>query len=254
MGTLVEITWAGSTHQRGVDRAFEEIARLHRLFSAYDPASETSALNGLAIGERTSSSPDMLKLLQLCDTLWQVSAGRFRPTRHPCGHGCDVLPWAIEDTRFVCRRSFEELDFGGIAKGYVVDSAIRVRRSEGVEAAMVNAGGDASAYGADFAIRCRDPFATTPGVSLGTLRDQSIATTAPQGPTLDTAVVNPVTGVAACLIGSLSVTAQSCAVADGLTKVVLLAPDSQSAAAALDRFGATARFIASVGSSMRRLV
>jgi thiamine biosynthesis lipoprotein len=254
LGTLVEITWAGPIDHPGVTRAFAEVARLHRLFTAHDFTSETSALNRLRNGDRIEISPDMQQLLHLCERLWHLSDGRFRPTRNgPRKADIDEMPWRIECSDYIRQASTEELDFGGIAKGYVVDAALGVLRSEGIAAAMVNAGGDASAYGSAFRFHCRNPFGTSAGVPLGTLRDGAIATTAPLGPGLATTVSDPVTGTFVEVFGSVCVSASTCAVADGLTKVVTLAPDAPGAVSALRPFGATARFIPADGSEIRVL-
>jgi thiamine biosynthesis lipoprotein len=73
------------------------------------------------------------------------------------------------------------IDFGGIAKGYGVDRAVRALRDRGVENALVNAGGDLYAIGRSedggpWEVGVRDPL--DPRRLAATLRvsDRAIAT------------------------------------------------------------------------------
>jgi thiamine biosynthesis lipoprotein len=130
------------------------------------------------------------------------------------------------------------LDLGGIAKGYAIDRAIEALRAAGCLSGLVNAGGDLRVYGRSESVLLRRADGTC--VPL-TLKDEALAVS-----DLDAAAgrrpaehrgyyrrsgeTSPTRRYAAVL-------APGAAVADALTKCVLLA-DERCAARALRALGA----------------
>jgi thiamine biosynthesis lipoprotein len=144
------------------------------------------------------------------------------------------------------------IDLGGIAKGYAVDCAIEVLRCHGVAAAVVNAGGDLRCFGKPQPIHLRHPDVPTMLLTVGSLFDAAIATSAGYFSGKDSdggriePLVDPKRHETANWNGSISVVAHDGMTADALTKVVRLAPDLVPAI--LEHFGAQAIVIDRDGS------
>jgi thiamine biosynthesis lipoprotein len=144
------------------------------------------------------------------------------------------------------------IDLGGIAKGFAVDRALAVLREHGVPRALVNAGGDLAAFGAaGQRIDVRDPRDPCTALCWVELGDEALASSGggfdpfrdarPQEP----AVIDPRSRVPVTAVRGATVRALSCLLADALTKVVMIA--GASAAALLQRYGASALFLSASG-------
>jgi thiamine biosynthesis lipoprotein len=172
MGTLFEITvnTAGGgeagTAGPAVERAFETVARLDTLLSAYKSYSEISTINRLAGGPFAQVDPLVIALVDSSIVFWRVTGGAFDPTvgplldlwgfrggtpRVPDDAGlASVLPLVdasgveIDGDRSQMRLKHkgQELDLGGIAKGFALDRAAYVLRRAGIENALLNFGGN----------------------------------------------------------------------------------------------------------------
>lgn len=144
--------------------AFDEIARLDAVFSNYRHDSEIRALTA-GSGAPQAVSDEMLTVLQRAQRLARLSGGAFDVTAAPLTElwraaiARGELPdgEALADAR--SRVGYEmlridaaagtvtvgdgmELDVGGIAKGFILDRALEVLRGEGLDRALVEAGGD----------------------------------------------------------------------------------------------------------------
>ena len=263
LGTLVEITAHGASEPetgRAIAQAFAAVETIQSLMSYHDAASDVSRLNraGAAI---VSVHPHTWAVLDTARAVSQASDGLFDISVAPelVRHGylpqhTDLaLPDAAADWQDimllpdhrVCLTRPLHLDLGGIAKGYAVDCAIRALRDAGMHSGRVNAGGDLKLFGeTPETIHVRHPDAATQLLPLCQLQDGAIATSAPyyagrlvdgqtQSPLIDTRTGKPCTGVR-----SVSVLADSCMVADALTKVVFA--NAERSLAALKHFGAHA--------------
>jgi len=153
---------------------WDEFERIGTIFNSFDPESEVGKLNHPSLAGRHSVpvSSDLLEVLLLSRRLWQSSEGRFDPTVWPLKElwheavRLDRLPTeeqlaeALAETGFgklaapAARESTVDLprvglrfDFGGVAKGYAIDCVEERLRSAGVEDALVQLGGEVSAFG-----------------------------------------------------------------------------------------------------------
>jgi FAD:protein FMN transferase len=127
-------------------------------------------------------------------------------------------------------RSTTRVSLNGIAKGYAVDRAVDSLQQFGVEAGVVNAGGDLAGFGpAPHVVDIRDPSCPGRVLSRATVRDQALASTAgsfdlAKSPAVSaTAVIDPTTRKPADSLQGATVRARSCMIADALTKAVMLA-------------------------------
>ncbi|MEO5363287.1 MAG: FAD:protein FMN transferase [Magnetococcus sp. DMHC-8] len=180
MGTLVSIsTWGvpPARSDRAVNRAFAEMARIEDVMSSHRPTTEVSRINqvsretwiplsdalgqllqqGLVLTERSNQAFAMG--LEPLTGLWGFSSDRAVSAPPPSSAwqawlqaypatGAIELRELPDHTRQIRLKSASVgLDLGGIAKGYAVDQAIAVLRQEGVDNAIVDAGGDLRVIG-----------------------------------------------------------------------------------------------------------
>ena len=175
MGTLVSIsTWDKSypQHERAVNHAFAEIARVEQQMSQHQPTSEVSKINRVSRETRTPVSVELATLLRQGLMVWQHSNGAFamdlQPLTNLWGFSSDTKPSQPPSEKALAnwlqnypktggielqgdvqngfqlrlKNSGTGLDLGGIAKGYAIDRAIEILRREGINNGMVDAGGD----------------------------------------------------------------------------------------------------------------
>jgi len=175
MGTQFRIVlYAGDprTADRAAHAAFERIAELDAELSDYDEHSETSRLSAqsergaptaaIAVGD------DLLHVLERSLDVSRASCGAFDvsvgpvvavwrrarrqhelPDPRRLATAFESVGWrnieldaAAHTVRLLAPRM--RLDFGGIAKGFASDEALRVMRTFGVERALVDGGGGIS--------------------------------------------------------------------------------------------------------------
>jgi FAD:protein FMN transferase len=247
LGTFVEIraSGEGSRLASAMAAAFAAIERVQRLMSFHDAQSDVSRINAAQAG--TILQVDVLThtVLRAARAMSERSGGLFDATMADAlvRHGFLPRPGA-EDTQRVTFRDLELLprsrvrwrrkgwvDLGGIAKGFAVDRAIEALQSHGVVSGVANAGGDLRCFGAPEPIHVRSPEDPSVLVRLGVLVDSAIATSADYFSERESrgqrigALVDPRRGACVGWGRSVSVVADTCMMADALTKVVALAPE-----------------------------
>jgi thiamine biosynthesis lipoprotein len=201
--------------------AFMLAERLEGVFSFFDPQSELSALNRCAEGEWKPVSTDLEEVLRLGARIEKASGGAFR-LMPSCVHGAGACH-GLEAGR-ARKLSPCVFDLGGVAKGYVVDRAYALLAAALPDGNLsVNAGGDLRIRGAQ-AVEIRVPRFDGPELQY--------RVDVPSGAAMATSSVigaQVMTGVAAAKyvgkasggIATATVFADSCAVADALTKAAL---------------------------------
>jgi thiamine biosynthesis lipoprotein len=131
-----------------------------------------------------------------------------------------------------------KLDFGGIAKGMAVDAALEELRLNGIEAALVNAGGDLAVLGLPpdaeqwpISVPGRDQYWTLP-LHHGAIATSGIAHRQwRQGDTLQHHLLDPRTGLPARGdLWSVTVVADRCEQAEVAAKVAFILGSKQGAA------------------------
>ena len=251
LGTLVEIRAAAAQPparlHAAIDSAFAAVQRVHVLMSFHDAASTVSALNREALHRPLRVDAQTWAVLAAAQRLSRLSEGAFDIAVGARLSDWGYLPpnptaaayegnWADIELLEDCRVRFHRpllIDLGGIAKGYAVDCAIDALRQAGVESALVNAGGDLRALGAQpQTVHLRHPQNPAVSAHSFSLCNEALATSANYfsrrddaadavSPLLDPRSQRPWLGDA-----SVSVRAADCMSADALTKLVLFAaPD-----------------------------
>jgi len=147
--------------------AFERIHELNGVLSDYDPESELRDLEVAAAGEEpVPVGDDLFRVLERSQELARRSGGAFDVTVGPVVRvwrrarqrgglpvarrldparelvGYDLLRLDPDAKTVTFAKPGMRLDFGGIAKGYAVDEALKVLREHGITRALVDAGGD----------------------------------------------------------------------------------------------------------------
>ncbi len=174
-GTLIEIkirdadkTLADET----AARLFTNFDRMHKNWHAWQPGLLTQTSQRLAAGEWFTADNRILPLIILSKQYSSVSNGLFNPaigklislwgfhekkttqippeqdainsylTRLPTMDNIE-----IDGEKIRGRNPLLQLDLGAIAKGYAVEKSIKDLRKQGIENALINAGGDLCGIG-----------------------------------------------------------------------------------------------------------
>lgn len=263
LGTTVAVRVAGlgeADAHAAIDAAFAEVTAIHALMSFHEPFSDVSRLNREAHKRAVAVDPRTAAVLERSEVLSAASGGIFDVTVAPCLVERDALPrplnaprpngdarWhdvLIDGTTVRFARPLW-LDLGGIAKGYAVDRAIAILAAAGAVQACVNAGGDLRLFGPEsepVALDADDAAnwpAQQPVVLLsnGAIASSCGAMAGRCG--LDGEVhIAPGRSFGAQPRRFVSVVAENCIDADGLTKVVMALGDG--ARPVLAAFGARA--------------
>jgi FAD:protein FMN transferase len=211
-----------SCAERAIGAASAALATVERLMHPTRAGSDLARIALCAPGGRVPLDAWTYDLLELCARLHRSSNGRFDPCLP--GTAGRLHDLDLTGAPFACVRAPLRIDLGGIAKGFAVDRAIDALRVAGCTGGLVNAGGDLAAFGARaHPIVCR----TTRGNAAVELRDAALATSeaghahATQPPE-HRGHYHGADGTPAAP-GAVTVMAASAALADGLTKCLLLA-------------------------------
>lgn len=173
MGTVVSVAVFTHDEERGreaIEAAFAEIARVEALTSRHAEEGELSRVNGAGRRrERVVVSRELATVLERSLHFSRLSGGAFDVTVAPLVAlwlGPDGLrvPSAAAVRAALPMVDYRKLkvntgagtvalpkgmtvDLDGIAKGYAVDRAVRILRLRGIEAAIVDAGGNIGLLG-----------------------------------------------------------------------------------------------------------
>lgn len=261
LGTLVSIRAEGlpaTQMHRAISAAFAEVAAVHQSMSFHQQDSDVSRLNRCALHHPVAVRPHTFKVLQWALRFSSCSNGCFditvaaelvdwrflpRPSDgmcHPRGSWRDIE--LRSDGHVVFHRPLW-IDLGGIAKGYAVDLACENLRSWGVRRSVVNAGGDIRVNGRQAERIGLDTGSPANPLAILELSNGSVASSSGGrrqwrhgrlvGPHVHGILRSP-----APTERFVAVVAESCVVADALTKVVMA--EGINSACLLRRFGASA--------------
>lgn len=282
MGVAWTITAYAASHSQAraaIAAAHDEVARLERIFSDYDPASELSRLSVAApTAEPVPVSDDLWRVLAQAIAFRDASGGAFDPTVGPLTTlwrrarrtgalpAADVLaaaraavgPEALSlDT---VRRAVGlhhrgmRLDLGGIGMGDAIDQAIETLRRRGIRIAMVEASGDIAVLGAPpgrpgWRIAMAPLGRTDAHAADLVLADAAVTTSgdAFQAVTIDGVryghVVDPRTGLGVGGPAAVTVIAPQCTTADALATAALVLGREAGLRLVDDLPGCAARFV-----------
>jgi FAD:protein FMN transferase len=147
MGTLFEVLHYGDDEESltaVADAILDEIQRIDRLLSRFDPRSEMSRINRLAAQEPVLVDYEMATLLQTCFEANRWTHGAFdiaASSAQPACRGAAAHIQFDADRRTIrFTAPGVQLDLGGIGKGYALDCAARILNDHGIEHALIHGG------------------------------------------------------------------------------------------------------------------
>lgn len=175
MGTLVDIRVPGR-HDAAINAAFARMNYLADLFDRFHGNGDVIKLNH-SNGKWVLVSPETLRVTAAALEIARISEGVFDPTIAPVVDlwgfgdlldtpanspkkppGQQALAAALQRVDFravqvdlqhsqIRLRQGQQLDLGGIAKGYIADALANELRAQGIKQALVNVGGNLFALG-----------------------------------------------------------------------------------------------------------
>lgn len=236
----ISIEADGAAAEAALSAARDTVRRMERLFSLYDPASSLSRLN------RSGSLKmpmEFARLVQIAGQVHALSGGWFDPTVQPLFSALSkgaplppaaVLGWPkvkVEGRRISMPHSGMALTFNGIAQGFATDRVSEVLKAHGFTRVLANVGeyraGDEPAL-----LGVADPEGSV--LQSVNLRNAAIATSSPGALRLDAVrshILAPDGAQTPPVWATVSVVAETAALADGFSTALALAPDQRLASA-----------------------
>ncbi len=165
MDTFMSFTAYGRECEEAVSEAVSEVKRLDALLSAQDTSSEVAEINR---AKRGTLSEDTLAVFERAMDIYEETGGLFDFTIYPLMKlwGFPTREYHVpaeEEIQAVLpqvdasgvRRNGDgivlgeeqEIDFGGIAKGYASSRIMEIFRSHGITSGMVSLGGNVQVLG-----------------------------------------------------------------------------------------------------------
>lgn len=261
MGTLCEVQVYDSDAVRAkgaIGAALDEMARVDRLLSNYNPASELSRMNQQAFEAPFHASDELFDFVTSSRRFYDDTEKTFDPTvgalvrawgffsRHPGVPSAEQIAAARFATGFdkvqidPGQRTIRyavpglEMDPGGIGKGYAADRATEVLRRIGIRAALVSAGGSSmSAIGHPpgqraWRIAIFNPANPSTAVAVVDLRDMSLSTSGvsrqslQSGPHTYSHIFDPRSGEPVGYMCQVTVVTQKATAAEALSKAAFI--------------------------------
>lgn len=253
MGTRVNLTLISRDPARANNTAeacLTEMAGLESILSHHLPSSQLSTLN--RHGELDNVHPSLRELIDLSRELSGLSGGAFDITVKPLQdlyraaagtpsperilQALELVNYQnliLEEDRAYFSAPGMTVTLDGIAKGYIVDAGVNLLKLSGFKNVLVEAGGDLTAVGekdnnTPWQIGLQDPRGGMGEIlSRIKLSDRSLATSGDylQSYTTDLSshhILDPRTGFSPPDFSSVSVSAPSAALADGLATAVMV--------------------------------
>jgi thiamine biosynthesis lipoprotein len=219
MATRFEVVLHGENEmslRAAAEEALDEIERLDRALSLYNPSSEIAQINAQAAENPVRVSPEIFRLLTSAKDLSALAQGAFDISIAPLircwgfmrSNGEMPSPEEIEEATQRCGMHLVELDsencqvrfaregvmldLGAIGKGYAIDRAAELLREAGITQALIH-GGTSSvmaigknekadpwriAIDAPPTVQTAEP---RPPISIVDLEDQSLSVSASSG-------------------------------------------------------------------------
>ncbi len=201
MDTYMEFTAYGKNCEEAVDAAMEEVQRLDNALSAQDTDSEVYELNNRG---SIHASGDLYELVSKAEEISRETDGLFDPTIYPVmklwgfptGNyripaeqeiaaallKVDYTRIALSEEDTITLGENQEIDLGGIAKGYTGQKLTEIFRQYGVDSALVSLGGNVQAIGSkpdgsSWKVGIRDPEGSQQDyVGVLAVQDEAVVT------------------------------------------------------------------------------
>ncbi|MDR5592046.1 FAD:protein FMN transferase [Christiangramia sp. SM2212] len=174
MGSRFEVTVVAKDSldaNRSIDLAIQEITRIEKLISSWDPDSQTSEINNHAGLRPVNVDKELFDLIERCLKISEVTDGAFdisyasmdriwkfdgsmknMPSEDEIKNSVEKVGYKNiqldkENSTVFLKKAGMKIGFGGIGKGYAADKAKSLLISKGVTAGIINASGDMNTWG-----------------------------------------------------------------------------------------------------------
>lgn len=248
MDTLVEIKILDK-NTAAIEAAFRELERIDKKFNVYNKNSEVHFINS-SKSKKIPISDEMKNLLNFSIYISSITDGAFDVTIFPLVRLWNVKESekppsdaeiqrlisqigykriALKNSSLIKERADIMLDFGGVAKGYAVEKAVKVLKEHGVKSGLINAGGDIKLFGdKSWNIGIAHPRKPNRLLGILKLKDVAIVTSGDyeryfiKDNKRYHHIMNPKTGRPAEGIMSVTVIAPDCILADALSTAIFV--------------------------------
>lgn len=247
------------------DRVFsriqKEVERIESRISWFQPDSELSRINELAAHQTVELDDEMLDIMLVCQTCWELTDGLFDITLRPLLNywrsaespgtneseflqlkertGLDQVRIDEEKQELTFEREGVEIDLGGFGKGYALEKIKQILIELNVERAFISFGessilamGEHPA-GGDWRIGINHYLKPGTSVFEFKVRDGSVSTSSNFHLTdrgsleKHSHIINPMTGKPPESLSSVSVRFSSAVVAEMMSTAFLICTDDQ---------------------------
>ncbi|MBR6728927.1 MAG: FAD:protein FMN transferase [Clostridia bacterium] len=171
MDTMISVTAYGKNAKAAVQKAFVRIREIDKAFDVFDEESELYALNKAPAQIPIQVSTELYNLLTKALAFGTLTEGSFDATLLPVSQlwnfnsadarvpepasiqealqktGSNQLLSDAENRSVTKLKEGIMLDFGGIAKGYAAEEAIKVLKQAGIKHAYLDLGGNIAVFG-----------------------------------------------------------------------------------------------------------
>ncbi|MGJ1403548.1 FAD:protein FMN transferase [Sphingobacterium siyangense] len=260
MGSVFEISLVdrdSSITNQHIDEVISEIDRIENLISEWRPQTQIAAVNRNAGIKPVKVDREVFELTQRAIQYAQNSGGAFdisivaldkvwlfdgSMTTMPSE---EVIKRSVEKVGYqhirldsAASTIFLELPgmkigFGSIGKGYAADRGREIMKAKGIEAGIVNASGDLSAWGSPpqddaWKVGVNNPFKAHRMVKVLRLNEMAVATSGSYEKYAEingkrySHIINPVTGYPATGLTSVTIYGPSAEVANALSTSIMV--------------------------------
>ena len=208
MGCNFDITVIAKDQKKAdqyITQAVEEMSRVERLISSWDPKSQTSEINRNAGIKPVHVDFELFELIHRAKKLSEITDGAFdisyasmdkvwifdgsmttMPKRSEIEHsvslvGHDKVHLNSIDTSVYLEEKGMKIGFGAIGKGYAADKAKTLLKNIGVQGGIINASGDMNTWGKqingqDWQIAITNPVNKSESYGLLPLKSGAVVT------------------------------------------------------------------------------
>jgi thiamine biosynthesis lipoprotein len=257
MGTQVSVLfWHEDSvaGERLVREVFAEAERIDKLMSTYIEDSRISEINRLAAQEPVTAGDELFQIIRRSLDISVLTLGAFDITYESVGQHYDfrnrqrpdaatvAAERELIDYRFVeldqakgtvhFRQDGVRINLGGIAKGYVVERGVDILRLNGIQHAIVSAGGDSRLLGdrrgQPWMVGIRDPRKDGEVAISVPLENEAISTSGDyeryfvEGEVRYHHIIQPSTGAPASGVHSATVFGPDAVITDALSTSVFV--------------------------------
>lgn len=260
MGSRFEITIVDKNNadaNKNIDVAINEISRIEKIISSWDPTSQTTKINKNAGVQAVKVSSELFNLIKRSIAISKLTDGAFDITYASMDRiwkfdgSMKSFPSKEKVKKSVAKVGFQnivlnekessvflklkgmKIGFGAIGKGYAADKAKELLINRGVKSGIINASGDMNTWGkqpdgTDWQVAITNPLNKKNAFGLLPIKDGAVVTSGNYEKFVFfnnkryTHIINPKTGYPSSGIISVTVFAPKAELADALATSIFV--------------------------------